>query len=69
MVEVKWDSSSRPYRTRVRRVSAWFSRFRRWARDEDLRYTALGDGRAVFIENLGSGGATAKRRRLRKLRK
>lgn len=52
----------------VKKVGSWFVRFRRWARTEDLHYTALGSGEWITIDNLGPKRSRERRRRIKKLR-
>lgn len=62
------EKSRRSLRALVKKVGSWFVRFRRWARTEDLHYTALGNGEWITIDNLGPQGSKERRRRIKELR-
>lgn len=65
---MRFEGSRRGLKAQVKRVGSWFVRFRRWARLEDLHYTALGNGEWITIDNLGAKGSRERRRRIKELR-
>lgn len=67
-VQVSFLDSRRKLRGRVKKLGSWFLRFRRWANREDLRYTSLGDGQWIAIDDVGPKGSGQRRRRMKELR-
>lgn len=68
MVQVSFQGSTTKLKSRVNKVGSWFLRFRRWAKKEELRYTALADGQWITIDDVGPKRSGQRRRRIKELK-